>query len=338
MEPTLLKLTALLLILAGIFSCQKPDDNLKEFTVFFETGENGNTVSSQKVRKGEKVIKPNDPTLSGNFFMGWYKEIDMVNEWKFDVHVVNSDITLYAKWVEWTIEEDPLYPTTICPLPDETLSQMRKDFAQKNPDMTTSLNQFGFCAMLSTGSGNGTPGGFTEEEAIEAVKEFVARNPEYIGVNNPDDLQFGWISSRLGYNNSVLWNFRTKYQTINDIEVYAQIVFATQSWKLHYCVGNHFPNIYIPPKFNFDIEQTKYLLLGKEIIHSGWTCPYSAGIVSEEDLQQCTTKLIVRPLKINENIELRVAWQIELQAPLYYIFEVDVMKGEIIREIPTVSH
>jgi hypothetical protein len=36
----------------------------------------------------------------------------------------------------------------------------------------------------SMGGGNGLPGGFTEEEAIAAVKKFVARNSEYTGVND----------------------------------------------------------------------------------------------------------------------------------------------------------
>jgi len=326
------------IIFGTIFtSCNKPDDNVKEFTVFFETGEGGSIVAPQKVMEGEKVIRPDNPTHSGYLFVGWYKEVEMINEWKFDVHIVTCDVTLYAKWVEWTIEDDPLYPTTIYSLPEEILLQMRNDFAQRNPNVYTSLNQFGFCAMLTPGGGNGVSGGFTKEEAIAAVKEFVTRNPEYTGVSNPDDLQFKSISSTVGYNNALFWHFRTRNQTINNIEVdCTEILFHTQNWKLIRCYGNHYPDVYVPTKFNFNVEQAKSLLLGKEIIHWGWGGQYSAGIVTVEHLQQSTTKLIIVPVTTDEKIELRVVWQVYLNGPLHYIFEIDVMTGETIREMPTI--
>jgi hypothetical protein len=236
--------------------------------------------------------------------------------------------------------EDPKYPTIIYRLSEEVLVQKRNDFALRNPDVCNSLNQFGFCEIIpSPCGGNGISGGFTEDEAIAAVKEFVARNPEYTGVSNLNDLKFRSISSLIGYNDAVFWDFRTENQVINDIEVDNTVMLLhTRNWKLYQCRGNHFPNVYVPKKFNFNVEQAKSLLLGKEIIHWSWGGPYSEGIVSKEHLQQSTAKLIIVPVKTDEKIELRVAWQINLQAPLYYIFEIDVMTGEIIREMPTIIH
>lgn len=232
---------------------------------------------------------------------------------------------------------DQAYPTTIYRLSEGELSRKREDFAQRNPNVNTSLNQFGFCAMIEAGGGDGSPGGFSESEAIAAVKEFVARNPEYTGVNDPNDLLFGRISSSVGFNNAVFWHLRTENQIINDIEVeYTGIMFHTQNRKLVSCYGNHFPNVYVPEKINFDVEQAKSQLLGKEIFHWGWGGQYSAGIVTVEHLQQSTTKLIIIPVTTDEKIELRVAWQINLAGPLHVIFEIDVMTGEIIREMPTI--
>ena len=227
------------------------------------------------------------------------------------------------------------YPTTIYRLSEETLLQKRNDFAKRNPNVYTSLSQFGFCAMLEAGGEDGSSGGFTEKEAIAAVKEFVARNPEYTGVSNPNDLQFRSISSDTGFNDAVFWHFRTENQIIHDIEIdYTEILFHTQNKKLVSCYGNHFPNVYVPKKFNFDIEQAKSKLLGKEIVYWGWGGPYSAGTVTSEHLRECTTNLIIVPITTDEKIEIRVAWQI--LTPLYYIFEIDVMTGEIIREMPTI--
>ena len=229
--------------------------------------------------------------------------------------------------------EDPLYPTTIYRLSEEVLLQKRNDFAQRNPNVYTSLSQFGFCAMLAPGGGDGSPGGFTEEEAIAAVKEFVKRNPEYTGVNNPNDLKFRSISSTVGFNDALFWHFRTENQIINGTEVdYSEILFHTQNKKLVSCYGNNFPNVYVPKKFNFEVEQAKSQLLGKEIFHWGWGGQYSAGIVTAEHLQKSTSRLIIVPVTTDEKIELRVAWQISLKVPSNYIFDVDVMNGEILRE------
>ena len=234
------------------------------------------------------------------------------------------------------IEEDSSYPTTIYRLSENTLLEKRNDFAKRNPNVHTSLNQFGFCAMIEAGGVDGISGGFTEKEAIAAAKEFVARNPEYTGVSNPENLKFSKISSSVGYNNAVFWHIRTENQIINNTEVdYSEIIFHTQNKVLRMCYGNHFPNIYIPKKFNFDSEQAKSQLLGKEIIHWGWVGPYSAGIVKKEHLQKSTANLIIVPITTEEKIELHVVWKINID-PLSYIFEIDVMTGEIIREASTI--
>ncbi|MDR1381645.1 MAG: InlB B-repeat-containing protein, partial [Tannerella sp.] len=91
-----------------LVSCDKNenDDKLKEFTVFFETGDDDCMVVLQKVREGEKATKPDDPTRSGYTFMAWFKEAELTNEWKFDFDGVTSDMTLYAKWIECTVKEE----------------------------------------------------------------------------------------------------------------------------------------------------------------------------------------------------------------------------------------
>ena len=68
------------------------------YTVSFETGDDGSTVTPQKVKEGGKVTKPENPTRSGYGFVAWYKENDLINEWNFEIDVVTTDITLYAKW------------------------------------------------------------------------------------------------------------------------------------------------------------------------------------------------------------------------------------------------
>ncbi|GHT67642.1 hypothetical protein FACS189452_05740 [Bacteroidia bacterium] len=74
--------------------------NIVEFyTVTFDE-QGGSTVSSQPVASGDTATQPADPTLTGYEFGGWYKEAACTTAWVFASDVVNSDITLYAKWLE----------------------------------------------------------------------------------------------------------------------------------------------------------------------------------------------------------------------------------------------
>ena len=227
------------------------------------------------------------------------------------------------------LPNDINYPTTISRLPEETLLQMRKDFAQRNPYVCSSLNQFGFCASDAVEAMDAPSGYFTKEEAIEAIKEFVARNPEHTGISNPDDLQLEQMRSTTHNNIPVNWHCFAGQKEINNLEINnICIVFHTRNRALYSCDGNYFPNVYIPEKFNFDLERAKSRLLGKEIFHVGWGGEYSLGIIKAKHLKDCPANLIVVPLITDEKIELRIAWQIKTLA----IFAVDVMTGKIIRE------
>ncbi|WP_026659232.1 InlB B-repeat-containing protein [Butyrivibrio sp. AC2005] len=69
----------------------------KEYTVTFVTN-GGTNVASQKVPAGGKVSIPAAPTKEGYTFDGWH--IDNACQNRFDFSTpINSDIKLYAKWV-----------------------------------------------------------------------------------------------------------------------------------------------------------------------------------------------------------------------------------------------
>jgi hypothetical protein len=64
----------------------------------------GSSVPSQQIIRGGKVERPQDPTRSGRYFGGWYKESACINAWNFDTDTVSTYLSLYAKW---------LYPCTV---------------------------------------------------------------------------------------------------------------------------------------------------------------------------------------------------------------------------------
>lgn len=83
---------------------------LIDYTVLFETGEHGTSVAQQIVRNGKGIdeVKSSwQDTTNPKTFVGWLKEDNTI--WQYDVDVVTSDITLIAKWREYS--ELPLEPS-----------------------------------------------------------------------------------------------------------------------------------------------------------------------------------------------------------------------------------
>ena len=68
-------------------------------TVTFETN-GGTAVPAQTVRYGEKIIRPEDPVREGYHLEGWYRDLDLKEEWDFEEDTVPGNMTLYAKWAE----------------------------------------------------------------------------------------------------------------------------------------------------------------------------------------------------------------------------------------------
>jgi len=69
---------------------------IRTLTVSFEVN-GGSAVAAQSIVKGEKVIRPADPTKSGNAFDGWYLDATFAKAFDFETPIT-ADVTLYAKW------------------------------------------------------------------------------------------------------------------------------------------------------------------------------------------------------------------------------------------------
>src|SRR5690606_38034776 len=66
----------------------------------------GSTVEPMlNVLDGSLILAPTAPTRLGYTFVGWFKDMELADEFSFATDIVVMDITLYAKWevVEYTI-------------------------------------------------------------------------------------------------------------------------------------------------------------------------------------------------------------------------------------------
>ncbi|NLR93661.1 InlB B-repeat-containing protein [Flammeovirga agarivorans] len=84
-----------ILLLFGLFSCDKEEASITAYTVDFDCN-GGTKIESQEVLAGEKVTTPTDPTKEGHEFLYWTKNDQ---EYDFSKEVVD-DFTLTALWEE----------------------------------------------------------------------------------------------------------------------------------------------------------------------------------------------------------------------------------------------
>ena len=77
---------------------------IEKHTVRF-TANGGSAVEDLIVNKGEKAVKPADPSKDGYRFDGWYTNAALTQAYDWD-SVVNEDLVLYAKWLSNIVVDD----------------------------------------------------------------------------------------------------------------------------------------------------------------------------------------------------------------------------------------
>ncbi len=232
---------------------------------------------------------------------------------------------------------DPLYPSAFYKLDSMTLLERIEIFKEKNKYIGSTLNDFGFC----TGSGTHIlppyQNEMTQQDAIETVKSFALLNSEETGIENPDDLTFTWITSPpASTSKDYLWILETSPQNIDMKEVInSKIYFWVINSEVVQCLGNWYPQIYVPQNYFVDQEQAKSLLIGRIVSHLGFSGDeYYVKILSEY-LSSSSAKLSIVPFIQNDRIEVRITWEIFVPHASYKLY-VDVMTGEIVYMEPTV--
>ena len=81
---------------------------LHEYTVAFDLGYVGATnPASQKVKYGKNVTAFDNPERENFNFGGWFTDAELTEQFTFDM-AVTSDLTLHAKWIEKSVEQQPI--------------------------------------------------------------------------------------------------------------------------------------------------------------------------------------------------------------------------------------
>jgi uncharacterized repeat protein (TIGR02543 family) len=71
------------------------------YTVTFDLNYDGApTATTQTTEVGGYISRPADPTRVGYRFLGWFIDKGVTTEVDFSEMIVNSDVTIYAAWIE----------------------------------------------------------------------------------------------------------------------------------------------------------------------------------------------------------------------------------------------
>ena len=116
-----------------LFGCSKKTPQpsgptIVEYTVTFDS-QGGSNVASAKVKEGELVSRPIDPTKDYNTFTGWYVEQELTNLFDFSTPIV-KDWTLYAGWdeIKYTVTFDSQGGSSVSPV------QVKRGLTVQEPD------------------------------------------------------------------------------------------------------------------------------------------------------------------------------------------------------------
>ena len=234
---------------------------------------------------------------------------------------------------------DKNYPTTYKKLDVATLSQMRKDFANTNSFLSSSITDFGFCGLLDNPLQTPLPTripDLSKAEAINATNSFISMNLKQLGIASPVSITFSRIDSFITYGGSVTWFFSSnlqKYDSLTVIDSYFNFILT--NGKMTSCIGNWYPYIYIPTKTNINVGKAKSILLNKVVYIYDILGRPNPMTITAKSLETATFSKLIYPLKTTDKIELHFVWVVNIP-DVFYVIYLDVMTGEIIGSYPTV--
>jgi hypothetical protein len=219
------------------------------------------------------------------------------------------------------------YPIIIDPLPPETLETLRREFAAQNPNVCSGLNEYGFTFGYCMSHPVHLPDDADIEALIAAAIVTLTENSRFTGVSDPMELV---ATSHTLYMGRLLIYFgRQVYEGLQVVGTNIRVEMDSVGVRsIH---GNHFPDICVPPQPIVSAIQAQESIIDLEIIWYDFGGNPRVHTVSEEDLQEQPTKIVL-PHKLGGSIELRAAWRIPVGLPgslSWYVY-VDMMNKELL--------
>lgn len=198
----------------------------KSYRVDFESNLGTPVDSITNLESGSRILKPTDPTRDGYEFDAWYKEDTFENEWIFATDVVESNITLYAKWIkEEDKEEDVLLSVSeVLEKPDLTYVEFEGivlgfDFGKRHIIIEDKVTDEAIQLYKNPGYGRVKIG---DEVRVKGFRTFDERGLDRIA---PDELEIISSDNPSSYDNPTVIDQSELTDWTNDNRVNSDILF-----------------------------------------------------------------------------------------------------------------
>jgi hypothetical protein len=234
---------------------------------------------------------------------------------------------------------EPGYPSTYFRLGNSVLNQYKNEYQLANhPGLYTSIDSFGFInasVRIEKNISEFRFGPVSQSKAKSIAKKFLLNNSKFTGVTDTILLNFNIVTGMQRHQRPDFcqWNIIVGTQIYNELEVEnTRIYLLLDSLGVYRAHGNWYPEIKIPERDNLSYEMAKTQIIGLKLSTGSWSGPIEQTISSSTKYQEPTVRKVIYPLKLNDHIELRVAWQLY---PAIWKVLVDTSTGEIIHTEPT---
>jgi len=230
-----------------------------------------------------------------------------------------------------------VYPTIITPLSEQELEILQREFrATNNFLMCSRLDRYGlvdregFCAIENPN----IP--IEEREVIELSKLTLYKNRKFTNVKDTTGLAIGRIFMMTPNRDNTHWRIDYLQQQYNGHKILdTEIVLWAHGNGVYRINGHWYTDIFIPENVEVQEAEAQESLIGTEIIWYDAAGREQVFTVTEETLIDETPQKVIVPLQVEDNIELRITWEIGVRFsfqnyPSWYLY-VDVISGELIR-------
>jgi hypothetical protein len=226
------------------------------------------------------------------------------------------------------------YPFVFYELSDKVFEQMVSDYANNNPYLRSSINEFGFAAFSELYMHNTKMpeiNYFTEMEAMEIAIDFVRRNKNFIGVDDPDKITFKAKKGEDQTFNYLL--IHAENQFVDSLEIQGTTLsFSIKNGEVFLCWGRRFPGLSLPENVELDETRIKGMLVGRDASYLDFIGNWRHDKVTAKDLDGAKFKLLMKQFDFEDRIEVRLVWEVCVPDASCYIAYVDALTYQIISD------
>jgi len=198
---------------------------------------------------------------------------------------------------------NPSYPTTYRKLSDSALDSLRAQFANENPGICSTLDEYGFTKY--GGSCRSLQGSTCASiDSLAAVaKSTLIRNGRFTGATPSDQLRVRWQSCSLSFTTNY------EFQTYEGMEVFFTGIYVEMDdVGIHSIWGHHYPEIYIPEPV-VTPREAQESTLGLSITWYDFGGSPHEYVIHEDSFNGEPYRAIY-PVFLENEIELHVVWTV----------------------------